>query len=106
MQDLFVPTQNCALIHHFVFHYSILPKKNLKYNTFRANRNRTALNFGKLNEIGSCGRFDNTTLLNPPSEGGDKIEPSNRDFALFSHSPLSLCKKKKARKECPDSYRE
>lgn len=28
MQDLFAYKQNYALIHHFVFHYSILPKKS------------------------------------------------------------------------------
>ncbi len=61
-------------------------RQKLKYNTFRANLNRTGINFRNPNKISAFGRFEFTTLLNPPSEGGDRIETSNRDSTLKTHA--------------------
>ena len=82
-----------------MYNYSNTTKK-LKYNTFRANRNRTAMNWMKLSEIGPCGRFG---FRHPsrsfPKRSGQALQRRKLDSFFEPESrtqnSLSLLKKKK-----------
>jgi len=67
--------------------FTVRNKQNLiSFKNKWAEGNRTAMNFGKPNKINTWGRLDFVTLLNPPSEVGNRIESSKRDSILNSHT--------------------
>lgn len=68
---------------------AVLVSEISKKLSYWAKGNRTARNFGKLNEINTSGRFG---LCHPPRssfKGGSLIEPSNHNPTLSPHAHYS-----------------